>query len=73
MKVIKSDKQKYVENTRDFLLEKAEEGFDRVVVVGFKDEHIHWSASATGNFAEDVGSMMIAIIDRVNSNASTKG
>lgn len=65
LKVIETKTEGYVKNAREFLVEKSGEGFERVIVMGFKGDRMHFSASSTPNIMEDVGACVYAILDRV--------
>lgn len=68
--VLETESDKHRKLAKALLLEQAEEGYDRVTVLGFKNGQLHYQSSATPNFLEDIGAMVVCALDRYH--ASTK-
>jgi CO dehydrogenase/acetyl-CoA synthase epsilon subunit len=68
LKVLETEADKYKADAKAMLLEQAEAGYDRVIVMGFKNDTVLYKCSSTPNFLEDIGAMTVAIIGRYIEN-----
>lgn len=72
LRVMDTEADRYRADAKRMLLEQAEKGYDRVVVLGYKDGNLHHQSSSTPNFLEDIGSMVVAVLERYGANAGSK-